>query len=182
MKVSAERRFWRHVKFMPSGCWEWQASLNEHGYAQLNVEGRMRKAHRWVYERTFGDLPSASVVVRHTCDNPRCVRVAHMVTGSQLDNSRDMVERGRQGRNQHAGKKYCLRGHEFTPANTLYDKKGRACRTCRLALQRDRRRREAAGRTHCAKGHLFSAENPCGPNGCRQCRREITRQRWARTK
>jgi hypothetical protein len=35
---------------------------------------------------------------------------------------------------------HCLRGHEFTPANTYVDKRGfRQCKTCKAEGQRRRR-------------------------------------------
>lgn len=34
-------------------------------------------------------------VARHTCDNPACCRPDHLVVGTQADNVRDRVERGR---------------------------------------------------------------------------------------
>lgn len=132
-----EVRFWRHVRFASSGCWEWTASTNEHGYGQLNVNGRMRKVPRWVYERTFRELPSPAVVVRHTCDNPLCVRAAHLVEGTMRDNTRDMIDRGRcRGGLHNKMKTHCIRGHEYTSENTVHEEKGRACRACKVARGR----------------------------------------------
>lgn len=36
------------------------------------------------------------MVVRHTCDVPKCVNPGHLVAGTQLDNIRDMERRGRR--------------------------------------------------------------------------------------
>ncbi len=34
-------------------------------------------------------------MIRHRCDNPSCINHEHLEVGSQLDNVRDMLERGR---------------------------------------------------------------------------------------
>jgi len=56
--------------------------------------GRKMTIPRYVYEECFGEIPEG-MVLRHKCDNHICVNPAHMETGSQLDNIRDRVIRGR---------------------------------------------------------------------------------------
>ena len=48
--------------------------------------------HRKVYYEATGELPE---VVRHKCDNPRCVNPEHLEGGTQKDNMQDCVQRGR---------------------------------------------------------------------------------------
>jgi hypothetical protein len=74
-------------------CWVWTGVRTKGGYGQL---GR-RYAHRYSYELAFGQIP-AGMSVRHSCDNPPCVRPDHLSLGTQNDNMRDMVARDRQGR------------------------------------------------------------------------------------
>ena len=46
------------------------------------------------------------MLVRHRCDNPRCVEPTHLELGSAADNSADMVQRGRSLRGaRHPGVK-----------------------------------------------------------------------------
>lgn len=52
------------------------------------------RAHRVVYEYYNGVIPKG-MVIRHTCDNPPCCNIEHLVIGTQQENMRDMVERGR---------------------------------------------------------------------------------------
>lgn len=56
------------------------------------------KLHRWVYCEHHGISLSdiEGQVVRHTCDNPRCVNPAHLVLGTPADNVHDMDSRGRR--------------------------------------------------------------------------------------
>jgi hypothetical protein len=67
------------------------------GYATawITVYGVKRSTtlHRKVYYKHTGLLPE---VVRHTCDNPRCINPLHLIGGTQLDNVRDMDSRGRR--------------------------------------------------------------------------------------
>lgn len=37
-------------------------------------------------------------VVRHTCDNTRCILPEHLVLGTSADNNRDRAERGRSAK------------------------------------------------------------------------------------
>lgn len=65
---------------------------NAKGYASKRLNGKPTDMHRAVFFEHNGYLPE---VVRHTCDNPRCINPEHLVAGTHADNSRDMVERGR---------------------------------------------------------------------------------------
>lgn len=69
------------------------------GYALKFVNGKQQLMHRIAYAEKIGiDVTGIErgLVVRHTCDNPRCINPEHLVIGTRADNSRDMVERNRQ--------------------------------------------------------------------------------------
>lgn len=50
--------------------------------------------HRRVYYETTGEWPP---VVRHKCDNPRCINPEHLEGGTHVDNMQDCIKRGRYG-------------------------------------------------------------------------------------
>ena len=56
--------------------------------------------HRKVYYEATGELPE---VVRHKCDNPRCVNPEHLEGGTQKDNMDDMKKRNRAGDRRNFG-------------------------------------------------------------------------------
>jgi predicted DNA-binding protein (UPF0251 family) len=79
---------------MGPGCWEWQGGKGGTGYGTVKVEGRMVLAHRIAFELVNGPIPPGKNVCHH-CDNPPCVRPDHLFTGSQSDNIKDAVRKGR---------------------------------------------------------------------------------------
>lgn len=56
-------------------------------------------AHRHVWEECFGPIPG-SLFVLHRCDNRPCVNPEHLFLGTQADNLRDMVQKGRSCRGE----------------------------------------------------------------------------------
>ena len=56
------------------------------------VEGKSIQAHRIAYALTYGTLP-AGFVVRHRCGGGGCCNPAHLVLGTQQQNSWDRYAR-----------------------------------------------------------------------------------------
>jgi hypothetical protein len=78
-------------------CWEYQGYLNPDGYGSAHLTWKSSNvlAHRTMYQEYYGDTLVPNEVVRHTCDNRACCNPHHLVKGTQADNVRDCVERGR---------------------------------------------------------------------------------------
>lgn len=96
--ASLEDRFFRHVSPCPiTGCWWWAGACNPAGYGHMVDEFPSRKkvrATRVSYELHFG--PSLRTLhVMHKCDQPTCVNPSHLVLGTQSENMRDKVAKGR---------------------------------------------------------------------------------------
>ena len=101
-------RFWSKVSVLKSEdeCWHWQGAFNGSGYGSFRVPdlGRVTvSAHRVAYALYNGEWPDEALLVRHKCDNPKCVNPHHLELGNHVDNGRDMVERGRGRNGQLAG-------------------------------------------------------------------------------
>lgn len=100
-------------------------SLAPEGYALVSRPGKRSRCvglHRLVYVQHAGlalsDIDGA--VVRHRCDNPRCIEPTHLLLGTKADNNKDRAERGRsakvvpsrQALNKHEVAVICAR---YTP-------------------------------------------------------------------
>ena len=96
-------RFWSKVD--QSGgvdsCWNWTASLRN-TYGQFSINGKPNYAHRLAYELTHGAIPS-TLDILHSCDNRKCCNPAHLFPGTNLDNMRDKVKKGRQAKGESSG-------------------------------------------------------------------------------
>lgn len=82
-----------------SGCFIWRGFCDSEGYGQVSYLGRTVRVARLVFSVCVGDIPYGSVV-RHACDNPSCINPEHLLIGSQRENIKDKVERGRQARRE----------------------------------------------------------------------------------
>lgn len=80
-------------KGLDTECWEWRASRFSCGYGQFRAR-ESRQAHRFAYRLYVGSIPKGMCVL-HKCDNKACVNPSHLFLGSFLDNTRDMVKKGR---------------------------------------------------------------------------------------
>ena len=55
----------------------------------------MLSTHRVAYELEYGPIP-VGMHVLHRCDNPPCVRPVHLWLGTDMDNVRDAMAKGRK--------------------------------------------------------------------------------------
>lgn len=90
--------FWSKVN-KTEECWLWTANTNPDGYGKvtLQVNGRSRTiaAHRMAWELLRGAIPKG-LICCHSCDVRHCVNPAHIWLGTQKQNIRDMVSKGRK--------------------------------------------------------------------------------------
>lgn len=79
--------------------WMFTGTVDKDGYGRFRFGSRadgtrrLALAHRVAFFIAYGWL---SPVVRHKCDIPGCMRPAHLLGGTQLDNIADMDERRRR--------------------------------------------------------------------------------------
>jgi hypothetical protein len=121
-------RFWRHVRVDPSGCWLWTGGLRE-GYGSIGSGGGNGRgqgghsllAHRVAYQMMVGNIPPG-LFVCHSCDVRNCVNPGHLWLGTNKDNIRDALSKGRMaigdrnGLRLHPERRVVLRGSALPQA------------------------------------------------------------------
>lgn len=121
------------IKGSEDECWEYPHK-NNNGYGQLQAcetleigkyKRHHRYAHRMAYELFKGPVPEGLNVCHH-CDNPPCCNPAHLFAGTDDDNHKDKVSKGRQTRGEsHGGSKLTedvvrkLKSGELKPSRKL---------------------------------------------------------------
>jgi hypothetical protein len=92
--IPPQTRFWSHVAKSET-CWTWTAARNSNGYGNFSpMTGSWSLAHRYSWELEHGAIPRGLWVL-HRCDNPPCVRPAHLFLGDHQSNVADMISKRR---------------------------------------------------------------------------------------
>jgi hypothetical protein len=90
-------------------CWEWKGKIDAYGYGYICNNNKTLKSHRVSYEIYYSE-PLGDLHCLHKCDNPSCVNPLHLFSGTNFDNIRDKVNKGRcytgnqKGQNNGASK------------------------------------------------------------------------------
>lgn len=96
-------RFWQRVNKSGSipahcpelgSCWEWTGAKVKGGYGSFRIGKSARYSHRIAWELSNGHI-SNGLRVLHKCDNPVCCNPMHLFLGTQADNVKDMLTKGR---------------------------------------------------------------------------------------
>jgi hypothetical protein len=118
----------KFCKYLPNildetQCWEWGGKLDTYGYGYICNNKKTLKAHRVSYEIHYAE-PLNGLHCLHKCDNPSCVNPLHLFAGTNLDNVRDKVKKGRcytgnqKGQNNGASK---LKDNDVKTIRKLYN-------------------------------------------------------------
>ena len=116
----------RFVTHTPT-CWLWAGGKTTGGYGTYTTASRFGLStlvHRAIYELTQG-VSIKNKVLLHSCDTPACCNPDHLTPGTQGENLKDCVEKGRH---PIAARTHCPKGHLLPTAR---EGRNRVCRPCK---------------------------------------------------
>lgn len=90
-----QTHFSQQCEMQENGCVLWLGRLDKDGYGRVRIGNKKVRVHRLALSWTGVHVPD-DLVVRHTCDTPRCVNPKHLLVGTVLQNTKDCIERKRR--------------------------------------------------------------------------------------
>ena len=92
----ADRLYEKTESDLNTGCVLWAGAINNKGYGLIMVsKGYNRSTHRVAWELDNSSSVPNGLHVLHKCDTPACVNPNHLRLGSNADNVRDKMAKGR---------------------------------------------------------------------------------------
>jgi hypothetical protein len=120
------QEFESYVERLPwSGCWIWSRSPGQQGYGDFRRERKHYQAHRYSYQLYKG--PIGGLHVLHRCDVAGCVNPDHLFLGTNQDNIRDSVAKGRR------------KGPRYRPKGLVYKRPDARCYESRRKISLEKR-------------------------------------------
>lgn len=129
--MSAQVRFETRV-VKGEKCWLWMGARDNKGYGVIMVNGKLTRSHRYAYEAGIGPIPK-DLHVLHDCDNPPCVNPSHLRIGTNSDNVKDRVKRGRT--HDHSGEKASNAKLSFYKAEQIRNLRARGAKVKDIAKE-----------------------------------------------
>jgi hypothetical protein len=134
-------RFWSKVKINDeTGCWEWQADIDQQGYGVFYVDGKSKRVHRAGWEMVFEKIPEGNIL-HHKCNNEKCVNYFPLTLSTYKGNAEERDKAGRQ-----ASRKGELNGQALLSENDV--------REIKLDLNNGVPQRKIAIKFHVSQQHI----------------------------
>ena len=76
-------------------CWEWNKNFR-HKYGFVSFNNYRGIVHRISYIIKNGYIPK-DMIICHRCDNPTCINPNHLFVGTNIDNIKNAINKGRFG-------------------------------------------------------------------------------------